>query len=117
VLGLFRTPTRDVTLHGVDIPEKSKVMLCFASANREAPNGLERPDEFRLDRDPDKVRQHLSFGFGVHFCPGAHLARLEGRVTLRVLLELLPDLRLDGPVERIEPFLLWGRETLPVRWG
>jgi cytochrome P450 len=116
VLGLFRTPTRNVTLHGVDVPEKSKVMLCFASANREAPNGLDRPEEFRLDRDIDQVRQNLTFGFGVHFCPGAHLARLEGRITLRVLLELMPELTLDGPVERIEPFLLWGRRRLPVRW-
>ena len=116
VLGLFRTPTRDVTLHGVDIPERSKVMLAFASANRDAPNGVERPDEFRLDRGLEPTRQHLTFGFGVHYCPGAHLARLEGRVSLRVLLESMPDLRLDGPVERIEPFLLWGRRQLPVRW-
>lgn len=116
VLGLFRTPTRDIELHGVEIPEKSKVMLSFASANRDAPNGIEQPDEFRLDRNIDRVRQHLSFGFGVHYCPGAHLARLEGRVTLRVLLDLMPELRLDGPVERIEPFLLWGRRRLPVRW-
>lgn len=117
VLGLFRTPTRDVTLHGVDIPENSKVMLSFASANRDAPNGLERPEEFRLDRDLERTRQNLTFGFGVHYCPGAHLARLEGRVSLRVLLEVMPELRLDGPVERIEPFLLWGRERLPVRWA
>lgn len=116
VLGLFRTPTRDVTLHDVTIPEKHKVMLCFASANRDAPTGLEAPDEYRLDRDLDQVRQHLTFGFGVHYCPGAHLARLEGRVSLRVLLELMPDLRLDGPTERIEPFLLWGRKNVPVRW-
>ena len=46
-----------------------------------------------------------------------HLARLEGRVTLRVLLELMPEIRLDGAVERIEPFLLWGRRQLPVRWA
>jgi cytochrome P450 len=116
VLGLFRTPTRDVELHDVDIPAKAKVMLCFASANRDAPNGLDRPDDFRLDRPIDEVRQHLSFGFGAHYCPGAHLARMEGRISLRVLLELLPELRLDGPSERIEPFLLWGRRRLPVRW-
>jgi cytochrome P450 len=117
VLGLFRTPTRDVTLHGVGIPERSKVMLCFASANRDVPNGLDHPDEFRLDRPLDRVRQHVTFGFGVHYCPGAHLARLEGQISLRVLLDLMPDLRLDGPTERIEPFLLWGRSRLPVRWA
>jgi cytochrome P450 len=116
VLGLFRTPTRDLELHGVQIPAKSKVMLAFASANREAPNGLRDPETFNIDRDLDRVRRHLSFGFGVHFCPGAPLARLEGQISLRVLLERLPDLRLDGPTERIEPFLLWGRGRLPVRW-
>jgi cytochrome P450 len=117
VLGLFRTPTREIDLHGVQIPAKAKVMLNFASANRDAPNGLEDPEQFRLDREADRVRQHLSFGFGVHFCPGAPLARLEGQISLRVLLERLPDLRLDGPTERIEPFLLWGRGNLPVRWA
>jgi cytochrome P450 len=117
VLGLFRTPTRDVELHGVQIPAKSKVMLNFASANRDAPNDLPDPEDFRLDRDADRVRRHLSFGFGVHFCPGAPLARLEGQISLRVLLARLPDLRLDGPTERIEPFLLWGRAQLPVRWS
>ncbi len=117
VLGLFRTPTRDIRLHGVEIPAKSKVMLNFAAANREAPNGLPDPEEFRLGRDADRVRRHLSFGHGVHFCPGAPLARLEGQIALRVLLQRLPDLRLDGPTERIEPFLLWGRGRLPLRWA
>lgn len=117
VLGLFRTPTRDVVRHGVTIKEKTKVMLCFASANRDDATGLLEPETFRLDRDLDDVRQHLSFGFGAHFCPGAHLARLEARVTLHVLLDRLPSLRLDGPTERITPFLLWGRRRLPVAWS
>jgi cytochrome P450 len=117
VLGLFRTPTRDVELHGVAIPRKAKVMLCFASANRDERNDLEWPAEFRLDRDLEEVRQHLSFGFGVHYCPGAALARLEAVVTLRLLLERTPDLRLAGPPERIVPFILWGRRTLPVAWS
>jgi cytochrome P450 len=116
VLGLFRTPTRDVELHGVPIPVKAKVMMCFASANRDADGGVEDPEAFRLDRPLDEVRQHLSFGFGVHYCPGAHLARLEARVTLRLLLERMPDLRLAGPTERIVPFILWGRRHLPVAW-
>ncbi len=117
VLGLFRTPTRDIRLHGTQIPAKSKVMLNFASANRDAPNGLADPEDFRLDRDMERVRRHLSFGFGVHYCPGAPLARLEGQISLRVLLQRLPDLTLDGPTQRIEPFLLWGRGQLPVRWA
>jgi cytochrome P450 len=116
VLGLFRTPTRDVELHGVTIPEKSKVMLCFASANRDA-TAWEEPDEFRLDRPVSTTRNHLSFGFGAHFCPGAALARLEAKVTLELLVERMPDLRLVGPTTRIEPFILWGRRSLPIAWG
>ena len=115
VLGLFRTPTRDVTLHGTTIPEKAKVMVCFASANRDAVV-FDDAEHFRLDRDLDDVRRHLSFGFGAHFCPGAALARLEARVTLRRVVERLPELRLAGAPERIVPFNLWGRRTLPVEW-
>lgn len=115
VLGLFRTPTRDVELHGVTIPTKHKVMMCFASANRDERQHPDRPDEFLIDRGDD-ARPHLSFGQGVHFCPGASLARLEARITLGLLIDRLPDLRLDGKPERIVPFILWGRSTLPVAW-
>ncbi len=115
VLGLFRTPTHAVTLHDVTIPEKAKVMVCFASANRDAAM-FPDSEQFRLDRSIDDVKRHLSFGFGAHFCPGAALARLEARVTLRRLVERLPGLRLAGAPERIVPFNLWGRRTLPVAW-
>ncbi|HZP30322.1 MAG TPA: cytochrome P450 [Acidimicrobiia bacterium] len=115
VLGLFRTPTRDVPLHGVTIPEKSKVMLCYASANRDEAV-FDDAETFRLERPVDETRRHLSFGFGAHFCPGAALARLEARVTLERLVERVPSLRLAGAPERIVPFNLWGRRTLPVAW-
>ena len=116
VLGLFRTPTRDQRLHGVTIPAKAKVMLLFASANRDA-EVFDDPEAFRLDRDPEEIRRHLmSFGFGAHYCPGAALARLEARITLELLLERLPDLRLDGEPTRIVPFNLWGRARLPLAW-
>ncbi|MBW2496281.1 MAG: cytochrome P450 [Deltaproteobacteria bacterium] len=116
VLGLFRTPTRDLTLHGVTIPAKAKVMLLYAASNRD-PEIFEDPDEFRLDRDPDETRRHvLTFGFGHHYCPGAALARLEARIALRMLLERAPELRLVGEPERIVPFNLWGRATLPLAW-
>ena len=58
----------------------------------------------------------LTFGFGHHYCPGAALARLEARIALRMLLERAPDLQLVGEPERIVPFNLWGRATLPVAW-
>jgi cytochrome P450 len=116
VLGLFRTPTRDLVLHGVTIPAKAKVMVLFAAVNRD-PEIFDRPDEFRLDRDPDETRRRvMTFGFGHHYCPGAALARVEARIALRLLLERAPNLRLVGEPERIVPFNLWGRSTLPVAW-
>ena len=116
VLGLFRTPTRDLTLHGVTLPAKQKVMLLFASANRD-PEVWEDPDSFRLDRDPETIRRHLmTFGFGAHYCPGAALARLEAQVTLALLVERMPNLRLAGAPTRIVPFNLWGRASLPLAW-
>jgi cytochrome P450 len=116
VLGLFRTSLSESTLHGVTLPAKTKLMVTYASANRD-PSVWSDPDEFRLDRSADELRQHLSFGLGHHFCPGAHLSRLEGRITLRLFAERLPNLRLDGATERIEPFTLWGRKRMPVAWG
>jgi cytochrome P450 len=116
VLGLFRTNTRPVTLHDVEIPEDSKVMLLYSAANRD-PAVFEDPDSFRLDRDIEHLRRrHLAFGSGVHFCLGAPLARLEARLSLAALVRRLPTLELAGPTERIEPFLLYGRHSLPVRW-
>ena len=116
VLGLFRTTTRDVQIHGVTIPRRAKVMLSYAAANRD-PRVFTEPDRFRLDRPAEEARQHLSFGHGIHFCLGAALARLEAEISLRVLLERRPRLALDGPGERITPFFLWGRRRLPLRLG
>jgi cytochrome P450 len=115
VLGLFRTSMKPVELHGVEIPEKSKVMVTYASANRD-PDLFDDPDTFRLDRGLMETRRHIAFGFGHHYCPGASLARLEARVAIRLLAERLPDLRLNGEPERIVPFNLWGRHVLPVAW-
>jgi cytochrome P450 len=115
VLGLFRTPTRDVSVHGVTIPEKAKVMVCFGSANHD-PEMFSDPEHYRLDRPFDETKRHLTFGFGAHYCPGAALARLEARISLRLLLTHFPDLRLNGAPERIVPFNLWGRRYLPLAW-
>jgi cytochrome P450 len=77
----------------------------------------QQPAEFRLDRPGPIGRNHLSFGFGAHYCPGAALARLEARLSLQLLLDRLPDLRLAGSTTRIAPFILWGRASLPISWG
>ncbi len=116
VLGLYRTNTVALERHGVVVPERSKVMATYGAANRD-PAVFDDPDRFRLDRDPAELRRHLAFGLGHHFCPGAHLSRLEARIALRRTVERFPDLRLAGEPERVEAYLLWGRRTLPVAWG
>jgi cytochrome P450 len=113
VLGLFRNTTRAVSLHGVEIPAGSKVMLHYGAANRD-PEVFDQPDRFWIDRP---ARRHMAFGLGVHFCLGAQLARLEGRVALAQLLLRFPRLSLVNDGRRVAPFFLWGRSQLPVRRG
>ena len=61
--------------------------------------------------------RHFSFGRGIHFCLGAALARLELRLGIERLLARLPDLRLDGPLERARVILFFGHDRLPLAWG
>jgi cytochrome P450 len=114
-LGLFRTPTRDVTLHGVNIPAGHKTLVMFGSANRD-PEAWEEPDRFDVTRDLSTLRRHLAFGFGIHYCLGAPLARLEGRIALEEILARLPDMALDGEPTRVPSMALTGFDTLPIRW-
>lgn len=111
VLGLYRTNTKDVELHGQVIPESSKIWINYAAANRDE-SVYENPDEFDMTRS---MKRHMAFGLGVHFCIGAPTARLEAEVALRKLRERLPELELMDAGERIGPFFLWGRRTLPLR--
>lgn len=115
VLGLCKTNNAPITRHGVPIPADSKVMVLYASANRDEAV-FDEPDSFRPDRPLLEAKRHLSFGWGTHFCLGSHLARLTARTALGVLLERLPSLELDGQTERVGAPFLWGRSTLPVRW-
>jgi cytochrome P450 len=82
VQGLWRTTTRPVEMHGVEIPEGAKVMAGYAAANRD-PAEFADPDEFRPDRSFDL---HVAFGYGIHYCLGAPLARLETKVAIEGLL-------------------------------
>ena len=115
VLGLCKTNNEPITRHGVDIDQDSKVMILYASANRDEAT-FDQPDEFVMDRPLLESKRHLSFGWGTHFCLGAHLARLTGRIALSVLVDELPDLRLDGETERVGAPFLWGRARLDVAW-
>jgi cytochrome P450 len=86
-----RYVVEDVELHGTTIPAGSAVLLLVASANRD-PRRYANPDAFDIHRDDIA---HLTFGFGLHFCLGASLARLEGRVALDELLDRFPEWDID----------------------
>lgn len=115
VLAHFRTSLCPVAMHGQELPERAKLMFNITGANRD-PRKFESPEAFRLDRPLAEARQHLSFGGGVHFCLGAPIARMEAKVALRQLIARLPQLRLDGPSERVESWMHWGRSRLPLAW-
>jgi cytochrome P450 len=106
---LPRICPQDVEFLGEEIPAGSTVVMGIASANRD-PAVFDRPDDFDIDRD---AQQSVAFGFGVHFCLGAHLARMEMEVALEVVLERLPDLELAGD-PRYVGTVLRGPEHLPV---
>lgn len=102
---LMRDCIAPTTVAGVEIPVGEKVAFGLASANRDAQT-YDDPDEFRLDRPSPK--DHLAFGGGPHVCPGAALARLEGRVALEVFLDRVKTASLaDG----------YRREPVPVFWA
>jgi cytochrome P450 len=104
VQSLARRVTRNVTLHGVALPEGAEVRLQWGAANRDE-REFERPDAFDVGRE---IRRHLALGHGRHFCLGAHLARLEARVALEELLKRWPALDVDeSRLERLPS--LWVR--------
>jgi len=106
-----RTATRDCELGGRAIAAGQKVVVWEGSANRD-PRRFDSPDEFRLGRHPNP---HLAFGHGVHFCLGAHLARLEIRVALEELLGSVDAFSLAGPIEWTRSNRHTGIRHLPLR--
>ena len=105
VINLVRTVCRDTVFRGHAMHEGERILFGVASANRDE-DVYEDPDLFRLDRP--KPKAHAAFGGGPHVCPGASLARLEGRVMLEVAVERLASLEL-------EPGFVW--EKVPVFWA
>ena len=108
-----RTATRDAELRGVPIAEGEKVVVYYASANRDE-DVFDDPHTFDVARTPN---DHVTFGGGgVHYCLGASLARAEIRETMRQLVERLPDLELAGPPNRLHSDFVNGIKTMPVRF-
>ena len=91
--GMWRVATRDVELAGVHIPKGSRVVVVYSSANRDE-NVFTDPDEF--DPERSNVTDHLAFGKGTHFCVGANLSRLEGRVALEEIAKRLDSFTLPA---------------------
>ncbi|HWJ84124.1 MAG TPA: cytochrome P450 [Cellulomonas sp.] len=111
VVHMRRTALEDVELHGTTVREGEKVVLWFASANRDE-RAFADPDEFRLDRTPNR---HLGFGVGPHFCLGAHLARMETRVFYEQLLARGIEIEVLGAPDRLRSNWFRGIKRLPVR--
>ncbi len=112
---MIRTVTEDAELSGVKLPKGERLLLLYCSANHDEQR-FPAPYSFDIHRDN---RHHLSFGRGIHYCIGATLARLEGRVALETLLDRLPDLRLI-PGQRFEHTLnttIHGLKRLSVTWS
>lgn len=87
--GFYRRALKTTQVAGVEIPAGCDVYMGWAAANRD-PKVFPAPAEYRLDRTNNR---HVAFGFGIHTCPGAALARMELRVLLEELLRRIPDLR------------------------
>ena len=105
-----RTALAPIALHGGTIEPGQKVVLWFAAANRD-PAVFADPDAFVVDRAPN---DHLGFGWGVHFCMGAHLARAEATALFGELLRRGLSLRLRGEPERLEANMFTGIKRMRV---
>jgi cytochrome P450 len=102
---------RDVEYHGTTIPAGSPILLIVASANRD-PRRYENPDVYDISRTDI---QHLTFGYGLHYCLGANLARLEGRVALDEFLNRFPEWDVDYDNSKLAPTsTVRGWERLPL---
>jgi cytochrome P450 len=107
---MVRTTTRDVERHGRTIPAGEKVVLLIGAANHD-PRRFDDPGRFDIAR---KMERHLAFGFGVHFCLGARLARLEARVAMEEIHKRLPDYQVEeSGVSVVHAGNVAGLATLP----
>jgi cytochrome P450 len=112
-IGMFRRVTRDTELGGVQLPEGTTVFLVYGSANRDE-RLYPDPDEFQPDRV--NLREHVTFGHGIHVCVGAGLARMEASAVLGTMAERLDAVRVTdtSDLHYIPSFFIRGLQRLPV---
>jgi cytochrome P450 len=108
----MRTATEDYTVRGTTIKKGESVLLSYPSGNRDE-DAFVDPFTFDVGRSPNK---HLSFGFGVHYCLGAMLARMELKALFRELLPRLKSVELAGEPKWMKTIFVGGLKTLPIRY-
>jgi cytochrome P450 len=111
VISFMRTVTKATTVRGQSVAPGDPVLLVYASANRDEEVFGPDAGALRVDRHPNP---HVSFGFGPHFCLGAALARLEGRVVLTELLTRFSSVSLAGEVQRTPSPVIAGVRHAPI---
>jgi cytochrome P450 len=114
VRAMRRVAMRDTTLGGQPIREGDSVVMVYASANRDEAV-FDEPQRFKVDRTPN---EHLSLGFGPHYCLGANLAKMEIKAMLARVLERMPTLKLAEGCEPVftPSALIDGIQTMAVEW-
>ncbi|MEM7132962.1 MAG: cytochrome P450 [Chloroflexota bacterium] len=111
-----RYAAEDVTISGIHIKQGTPVTVILAAANRD-PNIYDDAEFLDVTR---KASQQMGFGYGIHYCVGAPLARLEGKIAFRSLLRRLPSLRISGnpaDLEYVNASVVHGLRRLPVTWN
>jgi cytochrome P450 PksS len=110
----MRWTLEPLEMHGQVIPAGDMILTSLLGANRD-PEVFKNPDEFDITRTTNK---HIAFGFGIHYCVGAPLARLEGAIAINTLLRRVPNLALAADVNDIDwnaTLLLHGMKSMPIR--
>lgn len=114
VVSFMRTATRDAVVGDQEIASGDPVLMLYASANRDEAVFGSSGEQFDSARDPNP---HLAFGFGAHFCIGAALARLEGKILLEELLARFGSVESAGPVVRTASPVIAGVRSAPMVFG
>ncbi|MDR7312853.1 cytochrome P450 [Nocardioides luteus] len=107
-----RVATKDTVLNGQFIRKGDKLVMWYASGNRDGRH-FDRPDDFIIDRS--NARSHLSFGFGLHRCMGNRLAELQLRILWEELLARFDDIEVVGEPEHVQSNFVKGYSSLPVK--
>jgi cytochrome P450 len=109
----MRTAARDTEVRGIPIAAGDSVLLSYVSANRDE-DAFEDPFRFDVGREPNK---HVAFGYGVHFCMGAALARMEVNSFFSELLPRLKSIEMEGDPQFTATTFVGGLKHLPVRYS